>query len=657
MNESLLVLAAAMAMLAGMGAAWSAPRVWLGATVAGLALSLVAAVTVLVGGTDWDWHGAVAVSGQALHLRLDGISALFLALLGVVGSAASIYGHEYWTDAAHPHSARAGRLWWSVLLLSLLGTLLAANGLHFLIAWEVFTLSAYFLITLDRERPEVRAAGWLYLGASHAAVLALFAFFAVLAVRTGSWDLGPMRDRLELAPLFWLALFGFGLKAGLFPLHIWLPSAHANAPSHVSAILSGVTIKMGIYGLVRFSSWMPLPAGAGWVIALLGVVSAVLGVAFALGQHDLKRLLAYHSVENIGIILIGLGFAIVAVEHGHAVWGALALAGGLLHVWNHGLFKALLFLGAGSVLHATGTREMSLLGGLWKAMPWTAGLFALGAAAISGLPPLNGFVSEWLVYLGLFDAALAPRPEILAAPGAVAGGAMVAAILLAVTGALALACFAKVCGVVFLGAPRSARARRAHECEAPMRSAMLLLAVTCAMIGLVPVAFWPAVARAAGAWDPAWAGSAAPVSLAPLAAAQVMLALGAIVAAAWLARRVRAGKSERAPTWDCGYVAPTPRMQYTAASFASTITEWFDWILRPVRHEERPVELFPVAATYAQHTPETVLEHVVEPAAVMVDRIAQAARRLQHGRLQSYLLYLVIGLAALALLVWAGGAP
>ena len=222
-----------------------------------------------------------------------------------------------------------------------------------------------------------------------------------------------MREQAELAPLFWLALFGFGVKAGLFPLHIWLPSAHANAPSHVSAILSGVAIKMGIYGIVRFSGWLPTPPAAGWVVAALGVVSAVLGVAFALGQHDLKRLLAYHSVENIGIILMGVGFAMVAAAHGQAAWGVLALAGGLLHVWNHGLFKALLFLGAGSVLHATGTREMSRLGGLWRAMPWTASLFALGAAAISGLPPLNGFVSEWLVYLGMFDAVNQPGAAVV----------------------------------------------------------------------------------------------------------------------------------------------------------------------------------------------------------------------------------------------------
>ena len=655
MSADTLLPAAIGAMLAGIPAGWFAPRFWLGATMAGLVAALAAAVTVLAGGADLHWPGGFPVGGEMLHLRLDGISALFLALTCVVGGAASVYGREYWTDAAHPRSARTGRLWWSLLLLSLVWVLLAANGLHFLIAWEVFTLSAYFLITLDRSRAEVRAAGWLYLGASHAAVLALFAFFAVLAVRTGSWELGPLHDRPDLAPLFWLALFGFGMKAGLFPLHIWLPSAHANAPSHVSAILSGVTIKMGIYGLVRFSGWMPLPAGASWMVALLGAVSAVLGVAFALGQHDLKRLLAYHSVENIGIILIGLGFALVALEHGHPAWGALALAGGLLHVWNHGLFKALLFLGAGSVLHATGTREMSRLGGLWRAMPWTAGLFALGAAAICGLPPLNGFVSEWLVFLGLFDAALAHGPSAWAAPNAVAWAAMLAAILLGVTGALALACFVKVCGVVFLGAPRSAAAEHAHECGPGMRGAMLVLAGACVATGLAPVLFWPAVARAVAAWNPAWAEPAAPAPLFALSLAQVTLAVIAAGAAWWLWQRVRQHGLVRAPTWDCGYVAPTARMQYTAGSFAGIITEWFAWILRPVRHDHRPLEIMPAAASFTEHTPETVLEQVVEPAGSVVMQLSLAARRLQHGRLQSYLLYIVIGLAALAILVWLGG--
>lgn len=644
-----LLFIAATAMLTSILVGRTAPSLWLMATLVGAGTALAAAIIVLGGGTDWVWRSGISMGGELLHLQLDGISAFFLVLLCVVGGAASVYAREYWADAVHPRSARSGRVWWSVMMFSLGFVLLACNGLHFLMAWELFTLSAYYLITLNRRRREVNAAGWLYLGASHAAVLVLFAFFTLMAVRTGSWELGPMRDRTELAPLFWLALFGFGLKAGLFPLHIWLPSAHANAPSHVSAILSGVTIKMGIYGLVRFSGWLPVPVGAGSVVATVGVISAVLGVAFALGQHDLKRLLAYHSVENIGIILIGLGFAMVAVEQGDAAWGRLALAGGLLHVWNHGLFKALLFLGAGSVLHATGTREMSQLGGLWRMMPWTAVLFALGAAAICGLPPLNGFVSEWLVFLGLFDATVSRGPS--------AWAAIPSALMLGVTGALALACFVKVCGVVFLGAPRSQASAHAHECGPSMRGAMVVLAVACIAIGLVPIAFWPAIARAVGVWHPAWASSEPPAPLVSLGMAHVTLAGIATAAGWWLWRRVQHHGVNRSLTWDCGYAAPTARMQYTAGSFAGVITGWFAVILRTERHEHPPEGSFPASASLGEHTPETVLERVVEPAGRFVLRAAQLVRRLQHGRVQSYILYVLIGLAALAAWVFIGGAP
>jgi len=622
-----------------------APRLWAGTVVLGGVLAVAAAVSVLAGGPDWEWRSGISVGGEPLHFRLDGISAIFLALLAVVGSAGAVYAGEYW--AGHPRSARAGRFWWSAMLLCMGEVLLSANGLQFLIGWELFTLSAYFLITLDRQRQEVRAAGWLYLAASHTSTLCLFALFTILAACTGSWELGPFHSRPELSPLFWLALFSFGLKAGMFPLHIWLPSAHANAPSHVSAILSGVALKMGIYGIVRFSGWLPMPTGAGWTVATLGVLSAVLGVAFALGQHDIKRLLAYHSVENIGIILIGVGFAMVAVEHGHAAWGQLVLAGGLLHVWNHGLFKSLLFFGAGSVLHATGTREMSRMGGLWRSMPWTAGLFALGAVAISGLPPLNGFVSEWLVFLGLFDATLTRGPS--------AWAAIPAAIFLGITGALALACFVKVCGVVFLGAPRSEAAARAHECGPGMRGAMGGLAAACVAIGLAPAVFWPSIARAVGAWQPEWSGMPSSAPLGSLGNFHIALA-ALCTAAAWgLWRMARSQGLVRSLTWDCAFATPSARMQYTAGSFAGILTEWFAWILIPMRHGHLPEKLFPKIAAWEEHTPETVLERVVQPASGSVMRLAMAARRVQHGTVQAYLLYLLIGLAALTALVLAGG--
>lgn len=642
-----MLFGAAIGTVVALGSARRAPRFWLASTLAVSATALVAAILVLMEGGAWEWRSSFLLAGESVHLRLDGVSAMFLALLALVGGAGTAYSREYWADKAHPASARVGRGWWSALLCCMGLLVLCSNGLHFLIAWELFALCAYFLITLDGQRREVRAAGWLYLAASHTGTLALFAFFALLAARTGSWDLGPMRDQPELAPLFWLALFGFGVKAGLFPLHIWLPSAHANAPSHVSAILSGVAIKMGIYGLVRFSGWLPTPPTAGWVVVGVGVISAVLGVAFALGQHDLKRLLAYHSVENIGIILMGVGFALVATAHGEAAWGALALAGGLLHVWNHGLFKGLLFLGAGSVLHATGTREMSRLGGLWRVMPWTASLFALGAAAISGLPPLNGFVSEWLVYLGMFDA--------VNQPGAAVVGAIPAIVLLAMTGALALACFVKVCGVVFLGAPRSPAAEHAHECGGWMRGAMLVLAAGCVTIGLAPFVFWPAVHAAVVAWRGTWTDVPTPESLKTLSLVHIALALLSVGGAVWLWRRAHRGGWARAGTWDCGYAAPTARMQYTAGSFAGIITEWFAWILRPKRHEQRPDETFPKRAAFEEHTPETVLERVIQPCARVVMWMAAAARQLQHGRTHAYILYLIMGLVAVAILtlVWS----
>jgi hydrogenase-4 component B len=635
------------------------PRLWLTLMLASTAAALLAAAAVLLGAPEWEWRSAFPIAGEPLHLRLDGLSAFFLALLAVVGGTGSAYAHGYWSGEAQRKLAARGRLWWSALVLSLALVLVLSNGLHFLIAWELFALSAFFLIMLEKDRPEVRAAGWLYLVSSHAATLALFAFFSLLATRTGSWELGPMREHLGLAPLLWLAVFGFGLKAGLFPLHIWLPSAHASAPSHVSAMLSGVALKVGVYGIVRFTGWLPVPSSMGWVLVGLGAASAVLGVAFSLAQNDFKRLLAYCSVENVGIIFVGFGFALVAAGQGDgaggstaltagAPWGRLALAGALLHVWNHGLFKSLLFFGAGSVLHATGTREMSRLGGLWRAMPWTAALFALGSAAISGLPPLNGFVSEWLVYLGLFESATVRGPA--------AWAALPAILFLAVAGALALATFVKAGAMIFLGAPRSTAAEHAHESGPWLCGPMLVLAAACVVAALAPGALFPAVARAAGAWHPAWGALEAPVPLFTLGAVNAALAALFVVAAAWLWRKSLGNGLRRGLTWDCGYAAPTARMQYTSGSFAGIAAGWFFWILRVERKSHRPRGPFPDEARRIERVPETVLEHVIGPASDAILRVSTAVRRLQHGHLQSYILYLLGGVVALGVLVLSGGA-
>ena len=642
-----LLLVGAVALGVGVALGAGRPRTWLALTIAGTAALLLAAVAVLAGGDAWEWRSAFPLGGEFVHLRIDALSAVFLALLAVVGGAGAIYAHDYWSDAHQPDSAPRGRAWWSALVGCMTSVLLASNGLHFLIAWELFAICGFFLITLDRSAVATRRAGWLYLAASHAGTLCLFAFFTALAARTGSWDLGPMRDRAALAPLFWLALAGFGVKAGLFPLHVWLPSAHANAPSHVSAIFSGVALKLGIYGLLRFSGWLPTPAAAGWVVLGLGATGAVLGIAFALAQNDLKRLLAYCSVENIGVILTGLGGALLAAQHGDPAWGRLALAGALLHVWNHGLFKSLLFLGAGSVLHTTGTRELSRLGGLWRTMPWTAACFAVGAVAVSGLPPLNGFVSEWLIYLGLFDAVGTRSPAAWAAAPAV--------ILLGVAGALALASFVKAAALTFLGAPRTRVAQHAHECSRWMRGPMLALAGGCLALAFVPVLVWPALARASAVWRPAWEPELASAPLVTLEPLPVVLAALALLAFAVLWRRSHRRGLRRGPTWDCGYAAPTAHMQYSGGSLGATAAGWFRWALQPERQARRPRGLFPANASVHERTPETVLEHVVAPVGGVILQVSAVARRLQHGRLQFYVVYLAAGLTAVGLLVWLGG--
>ncbi len=647
MNPGPFLLLALLALAAGGVGGLRFPRAWLGFSLIGALAGLAAALGVLLGAPDWEWRGVWRLGGDAIHLRLDGVSALFLVLLSVVSGLGALYAREYWSDAGNPSSAPRGRAWWSVLTLSMGLVLLAANGLHFLIAWELFAVSAFFLITLDARGRATRAAGWLYLAASHAGTLVLFAFFGLLAARTGSWDLGPMQDQPALASLLWLALVGFGVKAGVFPLHIWLPSAHANAPSHVSALMSGVAIKMGIYGLVRFSGWLPAPRGAAWALMGFGAASAVLGIAFALAQSDLKRLLAYCSVENVGLIAAGLGGALLAGAGNEAAGGNLLLAGALLHVWNHGAFKALLFFGAGAVLHATGTREMNRLGGLWRAMPWTASLFALGSLAVAGLPPLNGFVSEWLIYLGLFDAA--------ASRGEAAGPAGLTAILIATAGALALATFIKASALVFLGAGRTPATRHAHECGALMRGPMLFLGTTCVFLGLGPLAVWPAIARAAASWG----GALSPVgeppdALAMLGRAQRVLAVGAVVAGGALWHRVHSGRHRRDVTWDCGYAAPTARMQYVSGSFAGIVSGWFTRILRPARTLRRPRGLFPAKAFHLERVPETVLERVLGPVAAVFVRASNAVRRLQHGRLSFYILYVAAGLVAVGTFVWVG---
>ncbi|HEX9107421.1 MAG TPA: proton-conducting transporter membrane subunit, partial [Longimicrobiales bacterium] len=535
---------------------------------------------------------------------------------------------------------------------------IAANAMLFLAAWEIMALCGFLLVLTEHAKPEAQRAAFVYLAAAHVGTLALFALFSVLGHQAGSFDFARMAAA-RLTPgagVFALALVGFGLKAGLMPLHFWLPGAHAAAPSHVSALMSGVLLKTGIYGLLRVAGFFEGPPAAwGPALLVLGGASAVLGVAFALAQHDLKRLLAYHSVENIGIIAMGLGLAMLGRARGDAALAFLGFAAAVLHTVNHATFKGLLFLGAGAVIHATGTRDLDHLGGLARAMPRTAALFLLGAAAISGLPPLNGFASEWLVYLAslrtVFDVGPAPHPHIAA----------VAAPVLALVGGLAAACFVKVFGTVFLGHPRSHHAQHAHEAPAPMLAPMLALAVVCVLIGVFPAALLPGLARAAAEWSglplEAVAGSAASVGASAVRVSAVAVALLAIaLAVALLRRRLLRGPQPQAETWGCGFARPTARMQYTGSSMAAMLVGSFRWAFFPHTRVVAPRGAFPRRSMYGASVPDTALERGIVPALSWIAHLAGRARSRLLGAVQFQALLLVTGLVALLVWLAFGGA-
>jgi len=585
---------------------------------------------------------AWALPAGRLVLQLDAISAAFILPLLLVVVAGSIYGLGYWSQRQHPESGRGLRLFYGLISGAMLLLLCARNSLLFLIAWETMALAGFFLITTEDRLPEVRRAGYIYLIATHTGTLALIGLFALLG-----GDVWPTAGSLGVAgssALFLLGLFGFGMKAGLMPLHIWLPGAHAAAPSHASALLSGVMIKTGIYGLVRLTSFFAeIPPWWGWTLLLLGVISGILGVALALAQHDIKRLLAYHSVENIGIIAMGLGLALLGRSYGQPALVLLGLASCLLHVANHGLFKSLLFLSAGSVIHSVGSRDFSQFGGLLKSQRWTGLLFLGGAVAICGLPPFNGFISEWLLYLGGF--------QILQKSGSALYPALLLLPALALIGGLALACFVKVFGVTFLGSPRSAAASQAHEAPRRMLLPMALLLVACVWIGLVPTSLRPLLEAAVADWTgssltlPALAGSLAPLGWISLAG-WVLIAL-LLLFGLWL-RRCSTASPHNVETWGCGYRFPAPRMQYTASSFADSLVQLFRFGLWTDRHGGKVGGLFPPATQFSSHTPDAVLERLLAPAFAGLAWLFCWVRKLiQNGFCALYLLYIAVTLIVL----------
>lgn len=591
-----------------------------------------------------------SIPGGALLLGQDALTAIFLLPLFLVVACGAIYGLGYWPQRKYLRNGRKFRLFYGLISAAIILVLTARHGLLFLLAWEVMAIAGFFLVTTEEEKPEARRAGFIYLVATHTGTLALFAMFALLDGGVGNFRFPAAGSFTQAGTaIFLLGLFGFGLKAGLMPLHIWLPGAHAAAPSHASALLSGVMIKTGIYGLVRLTSFFSaIPPWWGWTVLFVGVLSGILGVVFALAQHDIKRLLAYHSVENIGIIALGLGLALLGQSHGLPKLALLGMAGALLHVVNHGLFKSLLFLSAGSVIHATGTREINRYGALLRRQPWTGLFFLGGAVAISGLPPLNGFISEWLIYLGSFAAlGSAERTVTMAALVAPA---------LALIGGLALACFVKVFGITFLGEARTPAAATAKESPLSMRLAMVPLLAACAWIGLFPGSVATLLEDAVHAWSPALGSVGLTASLAPLSLVGIagwILLLGLTAVGFWLGYRRRSVSAEVA-TWGCGYAMPTERAQYTASSFADSLIGLFRFGIRTERHGDRVEGMFPAQGNFHSHTPDVVLDRLLLPGCRLAGKVSVWVRaRIQNGMTASYLLYVALTLLFLLLLTLA----
>jgi len=603
------------------------------------------------------------------HLRLDPLSGFFLSLIGLVLVPVSLFGPGYTREFIHGRNAPAVLYVFTGLFVAGMQlVVLADDAFMFMVAWEVMSLASYFLVAFEHQHAANRRAAFLYLLMAHVGALAILLGFGVLAGLGGGFTFDAMRAAPQgigwASIVFALALTGFGVKAGLVPVHAWLPEAHPAAPSHVSALMSGVMLKVAVYGFVRFAFDLLSVPHWGWGVAALlaGSVSALLGVLYALMQHDLKRLLAYHSVENIGIIFIGLGLSLLFTASGAPLLAALGLVAALYHTVNHALFKALLFLGAGAILHTSHERDMEHMGGLIHRMPHTALCFLVGCISISALPPFNGFVSEWLTFQTFLQVSLLES-------GALRAILPFAAALLALTGALAAACFVKVFGVVFLGLPRSRNVRHAREVDRGMRAAQACLACLCLLFGVfaVPVvdALAPIAKMLVGAdlahatargwlWLTPVAPQVASYS-APLVLAGIALAGGIISLTRHRQRRVHPVR--RASPWDCGFGGLGARMQYTATAFAMPIRRIFEPVWQIQEQVERTTsdagggDERATVIHYALHVDDRLWKLLYEPVARWIHWSARQATRIQTGRIRTYLIHSFLTLLVLLWLI------
>jgi hydrogenase-4 component B len=634
--------------------------------LAGALLEITACVLTLATGANPHWEIAAAVPFLVWGFQLDALSTYFNLTLSLLAAAVSIYSLGYLRT--YPRQAGIGLLgfFYNVMLLALTGVFTASNAFLFLIAWEMMALSAWCLVSFEHWRDATRKAGVLFFVMSHAGTGCLLIGFLLLSVRAGSLDfssfaaLGHTLSGPWQAAIFLLFFAGFGVKAGVIPLHIWLPEAHPVAPSNISALLSGVVIKTGIYGMARvFFEFLGMPPlWAGIIVLLVGVVSALLGVLYALMEHDLKRLLAYHSIENIGIILMGFGASMMFLSLGHPRFAAIALIAGLYHTMNHAIFKCLLFLGAGSVVHSTGTRNMEKMGGLIRRMPQTAICFLVGAIAISGLPPLNGFVSEWLTYQALL-AGFGTTEKLTRVLFPVAGA------LLALTAALAATCFVKAFGITFLALPRSEEAETAHETDVFSITGMAILTAACFALGLGATWFLPvfdgitshlmgvsmsAQLTAANGFI-LTSGSLRGGTVSPAGIAALGIVLCTFPAVLWLLWG-RKGKRTVGPTWDCGLPGLTAQNEYTAFAFSKPLRMIFAALYQPHREIQAEYDVspyYPKKITFESEIESPFEERLYGPLQKLILGIATRMRGIQAGSIHAYLAYIFITLILLLL--------
>jgi formate hydrogenlyase subunit 3/multisubunit Na+/H+ antiporter MnhD subunit len=594
------------------------------------------------------------------HFRIDVLGAFFLVVVDLGAAAASLFALGY---ARHDEAPERVLPFYPLFLAGMNLVVLAADAFTFLISWEFMSLTSWALVIAHHRVKDNLTAGYVYLVMASFGTLALLLAFGLLAGSDGHYAFAQMRDA-QLSPtiaglVLVLTLIGAGSKAGLVPLHAWLPLAHPAAPSHVSALMSGVMTKVAVYGFVRIVLDLCGPPVWWWsmvVLALAGV-TCVMGVLYALMQHDLKRLLAYHTVENIGIIFIGLGLALAFKAFGMLSAAALALTAGLLHVFNHMIFKSMLFFGSGAVLGATGERDMEHLGGLIHRMPQTAFVFLVGCAAISALPPLNGFVSEWLTFQAILLSPELPSWGLKFLVPAVGA-------LLAMSAALAAACFVKAFGVTFLGRPRTPAAAHAHETDNFSLGAMFCFAALCLIVGILPGPFMDTLAPVAqalvGAHMPVQRGVEW-LSIVPIAESRssyngllvflFMLASGSL--AAFAIHRLASDKLRRGPPWDCGYPDASPATQYTASSFAQPIRRVFGTMVFGAREQSEmppPGDTRPARLTVVVR--DLIWDALYAPVAANVATISERLNHLQFLTIRQYL-SLVFGALVTLLLVLA----